>query len=294
MSRLLVLTLFFVGSIQLLAQSKSYVLADKKTKEPITYATVKADNNFFTYTDEKGEFEIGLFEKIWIQHVTYIPSVFYADSIQSDTLFLESLELDVGSVVVKSTTKKSRKSTIGNLTKKTNYTINIARNMQIVLYMPPELYSSGHKVSTLRIPLFNRRDIEYSDLLIRPRFYLTSKDNNNPGEEIGKIGETFIVSDENEKYYEIDISKYEVILPDNGFFVGIELIGPVDADGHLIKEIKGAERIDIRGEIKKTSNGYQTMIKINEDRWIDMADYIKGLVPKERFVNVSFGLDILN
>ena len=93
---------------------------------------------------------------------------------------------------------------------------------------------------------------------------------------------------------EIDISKYEVILPDNGFFVGIELIGPVDADGHLIKEIKGAERIDIRGEIKKTSNGYQTMIKINEDRWIDMADYIKGLVPKERFVNVSFGLDILN
>ncbi|WP_141719713.1 hypothetical protein [Roseivirga misakiensis] len=270
------------------AQGRTFILLDKTNSEPISYATVKANNGNFTYSNETGIFTVEFVESIKIQHVAYSSTIFFAKSIISDTLLLEPLEVNLGSFVVNANAEKQE--TIGNLTKKKNFTININTKMEIVLFIPNDEYPKNSRVLSIKIPLFNLKKVEYNDLILRPKFYTYTHGNEFPDKEFGKVKETFFVSDSNQKYYSIDVSEYGLRLPDNGFYVGIELIGFVDSKGRLVQGNVDMNTIGLRGKVDKKVSKYKTFTKTNDAKW-HLAHFNELFIGKKTWnVNLSLGL----
>lgn len=282
---------FFIILSQVDSQeTRTFFLLDEDSKEPVQFATIKAGQDYFTYSNEQGKFNLLSAKAFTVRHVSYKTQTFSLDSISSDTLLLEPSPLTLSTVVISGSQEKAE---IGNLTKKDNYTINITRGMEIMLRFPKEKTPSTAQVLTMELPLFNHKDVDYHNIIIRPRFYLIDPQTNSPGEEIGRVNDTFTIVHGKQKLYTIDLSKYDIFLPDQGFFAGVEIIGSLNSEGLFNQNPPPYEKIDIRGSMKKKPDGYQTLIKINEGLWIDLKNQFQPLGSKVKSVNVSLGLKVI-
>jgi hypothetical protein len=100
--------------------------------------------------------------------------------------------------------------------------------MQLVLFIPRKKYPEGKRLISLEIPVFSRFQKTNNRLLIRLKIYTHHPESLLPNEELGKINEVFEIEDTHLNTYSIDLERYRIILPQNGFYIGFELMGTID------------------------------------------------------------------
>ena len=134
-----VFMLFFILCSQ---SAKSQVLrhfhlVDKETNEPIPYATIQGTQDYFTYSDEAGHFKVPYtIDHFTVRHVSYVAKLYDMEATTSDTLRMDRFSFSLNDVVV-TNRKKPKKETIGNFTSKNNYSLNITRGMEMMLFFSP-------------------------------------------------------------------------------------------------------------------------------------------------------------
>src|SRR5690606_27943163 len=73
--------------------------------------------------------------------------------------------------------------------------------------------------------------------MLRIRFYENKE--HLPGKEIPYGTLVFILSEKyNKEIFELDVSDYNIFIPENGLFVSIQVLGTTDAEGNLMETKK--------------------------------------------------------
>lgn len=117
--------------------------------------------------------------------------------------------------------------------------------------------------------------------LFKVKFY--KNDNGFPGEVLTKDIIVFRVTEKMGNVFDLNVTDYDLFVPENGFFVSIQVLGYTDTNGKLLpnkkyKEIKGKEGVikiptNFRPLLPYTDKvqGHHTFVKrvfINGNHWV--------------------------
>jgi hypothetical protein len=261
---------------------KGYVM-DKQTLQPLSYATIGAKNlNYGTYTDSSGLFSLNFLnagDSIVISHLGYKSSITTVKDIkQNPTLLLDLNPLHLKEVVVNSQKTQKKKMEIGLYSKKSGY-LKPPYNLNIQAILIP--FPRGGEEIILKSIRFNYMLLPInSPLRIR---VLKVSDNGQPGDDLIFENIIFSTNKSGEKHTAvIDISKYNVAMPNTGVYIAFEWIEH-NKKINLSKE-EDQQRGPCIGAISKNpsvpfwSNGY------NQNKWLETT------LP----LSYSIGLTVVN
>lgn len=265
----------------------------KSGKEPVSFATVVVSPTLKIYNaDENGVIEIDLTDSDSVSFLclSYRSAKFSAAElkIQSEVQ-LQAVALQLAEVQVKNTLKREWWG--GQKGSKSGWSFapgmqaafqiqnpdkQVGRIKKVRYYIDNFVFEGGYRVP-FRVELY---EVSTSGA---------------PGQEL--LPEVVVVQSNKRKWFEIDISQYELQLPENGFFVGFQML-PTDLyeykkrtvsvkypDGKTKKETR---LIKISIGTNKEFEGCFSWIK-SKDRWI-RVDEFKAIKPEfeERYKNLNF------
>jgi hypothetical protein len=219
------ITFFFFLSFILLAncQNKySLIVLDCISKMPIPNAIIKTNNNIF-YTDSLGEwsFDIDLFhgKKIEIRSLSYETKRISMELKHKEVIYLQPKmnnlpELDVVS--------KSHKLILGNIQKSIS-AVTLGHTDIVAIYFANETATTKY-LNKIKIPY--RTD---GKIVSKLSIHIYDLDNDKkPNKEL--VEQKLMLSPKKEEgIMELDVSSYKIIMPKEGFYIGIEWISPDNA-----------------------------------------------------------------
>jgi len=213
------------------------VLIDFKTKEAIPYSNIFVKNNprVGVISNEFGEFALSYNYKkddtIIISNIVYqeiqvsiskwskIPAVI-------DTIYLKPKSISLSSVVIKGTKTKIRELGV----KKVKFIAD--RNMQFGMDGQPfiavyiENSFSKKKDVFLKSAHYYLINESSKDYLYKVHIYAVDSNTFNPGKEL--LNANIVKKYPKSKgWVKVDLSAYNIKLPDNGFYIGIECLNSI-------------------------------------------------------------------
>ncbi len=255
--------------------------------DPVSYVTIKTVNNSLFFSDSLGRFKINNLkenETLTFSCVGFQTQSILAKKTNSElTVSLLKLNFQLNEVLVNDKKSKTKMVTVGNPK------ISIANELpnpgsQYVIYLSYDKERSGVLKS---VSYFMRRppggDVKAP---FRVRIYALDTINNKPGEDLLK--ENLIVNaSKNWSWFEVDLEKYNIIIPKNGFFVAMEILM---RDSYAVGETKKlrsySNNIGYPGiGIVFTKKGINSwMFSYNENaksgRWREVNNYIFSIKTK--------------
>ena len=81
--------------------------------------------------------------------------------------------------------------------------------------------------------------------LFKVKFY--SNEDGSPGEPIVYKNIVFRTTEKNGDEFKLDVSEHNIIFPENGFFVSLQVLGYTDANGKLLPNKKYKEKMLQKG-----------------------------------------------
>ncbi|MDG5492081.1 carboxypeptidase-like regulatory domain-containing protein [Psychroserpens sp. SPM9] len=248
---LLLLLLFYSGY----SQTK---IIDKETNYPVSYATVSFGNGQGLFADDDGMF---IFTKKRYPDVDslYISALGYKDLVLATTNLPKTITMQVEAdkldevIVTAKVDRKFKKETIKPYLDDDYYKCWLPTiESEIAVFFPNE-DAQLKKITAVRFPItleskdWKKRKRANADkrkfsTLFKVKFY---KNNDGlPGEVMTYTTITFRVTEKNGDEFELDVSEHDLFIPENGFFVSIQVLGYTDQNGKLLpnkkyKEIKG-------------------------------------------------------
>ncbi len=205
---------FLTGFTQTIRQMVVY---DALSLKPIPYVTVKVMHSADgTYADETGKFEVKAsdIDSLLITCVGYQSKIV---NTQRDTIHLEPIVVHLREVKV--TPIKMKEQLVGLYKSKagTKYFFGGSLNFELVLKISiPEKYPS-YRIKGVKLDARNTK----AKSLGRLHIYSQNKDG-FPDKEL--LTEDIIINQTIRTNYEIDLSRFNLILNDRVLFVGIEAI----------------------------------------------------------------------
>ncbi|MEZ4786310.1 MAG: hypothetical protein R2790_00090 [Flavobacterium haoranii] len=147
-------------------------------------------------------------------------------------------------------------------------------------------YNYKKKVKAI---LFKGKYKSKSDVFIRLNFYNRQDESIFPGKELLNINLIFNLKNLKRKNtFQIDVSEYDVLIPKEGFFVGIEYVGDKKSYG---------ENIEIKIEHNATQLDTFTFCrnKYKLKDWIELNSTFRGMNIKKidnKILNISLGVEV--
>lgn len=225
-----IILLFFISS-QVFSQKINFKgqLLDKETKQPIVYANISfLKSNIGISSTEKGTFNLEIEkklinEKIHISCLNYNDTIVFAKDLQNKTLFLKSKYIELDEIVI---SKKVDKELIVDKYKRKDIksTFGASRDNPWIItkYFP---FKDKYK----NTPYLNEVWVYFGAMIMRKkskfriRFYKKDPKTNKPS--IDLLNEDIIAySRKIDGKVKINISKYNLIFPKDGLFIGLERI----------------------------------------------------------------------
>jgi hypothetical protein len=242
MKYFLFIFLFIIETQTLFSQEKCGVLLEKNNRKPVSYATIYYSNSSTgSFATENGHYCISKsnlkIDTVYISALGYSKlTIVYNTFLNADTIYLESIPIELENVIIKSKRGKIYTKEIGYAKKpfieirESGYNPN--SNMRIATYIPNNNNENWiiNSVQCRTIP----RDNNIVQLFrIRLRIYSHDNINALPNEDLLNENVTIDVSPK-EKNIEFNLSKYNLIVPTNGFWIGVESIGYTDKNDNYI------------------------------------------------------------
>jgi hypothetical protein len=260
-SNLFKLILFLGISLKLNAQSTVVVL-DEETKVPIPYATIKYQDNLGTFTNEKGIFLLDKkFDRLMIKSIGYKELNFDLKDIK-DTLLMSVEPIKLDPIVI---TPLAERSSLSKVNMKTNnefhkcYFSNVGN--EIAKLILGNSNSKKSYLTNIKIPTNssilkvrtkdNTKAKEVNDAfcsVFQIQFY--ENENGLPGQLLNYDLTIIKITQKDDKYFQIDLSEKNIIVPKEGVFIGLLAIGRADENGNLLLENPYEEKLTQKGLIR--------------------------------------------
>lgn len=226
-------------SFSVFSQEKVEFL-DAENRQPVAYASIAFGEGFGGYTDSEGYFTFQEKQTFTVSMLGYKTlNVTQEDFKEAILLEAESLLLDEVTITKKSGKLKvsKQKPYWKNATWLDAFTPQIGNEIAVLI---PNEKKKDMALSKISIPIainpfriFDKQSKnnfkQFEELpyaIIRIRFY--SNENNKPYELLYSDEIIANIHNFNEKFSEVDLESYNIEIPENGLFVGIEFIGFAD------------------------------------------------------------------
>ncbi|MBX9783930.1 MAG: carboxypeptidase-like regulatory domain-containing protein [Chitinophagaceae bacterium] len=212
------------------AQSKkcAFVL-DAKTNQPVPFATV-VSKGFGTFTDSTGIFYTNenVSDTFTISSIGYKEQNFvFSESLKCDTIYLESNPLTLSNIVIGkySWLLNSFVDQIGmKNVKETKHSTNVIEGVTIIKYFPHPDTAKDFIISSFSIRVSQKSPI-YKPRKVRVKIFAPDI-NKKPGVDIIQTNEIITIYKPTSDYVEMDLNKYHVVAPKDGYFIGLEFLTP--------------------------------------------------------------------
>jgi hypothetical protein len=270
--------------------SQSIKIVNEKTNELIPFANLTFYKNGkiidSDYVNENGLYEFE--SKIEYDELLVSCIGFENKKILKDELILEvhllPIEYLLEDVIVPN--KRSTK-TLGFLKDKEKIKIGVGKGIELVVFIE----NSDQKEHYVKDFSFKIKKEKGGQTAIRLHFYNKSEIDFKPGKELLNKDIIFYFDENKDKgIVNIDVSNYNIELPKEGAFVGIEFVG----------NIEQFKKEDINTKIEFNENHYVAYTFIRNRKngiWTNHSNELSNLIPnlgKNKKLNASFAITVFD
>jgi hypothetical protein len=203
----------------------SVLSSDAKKQVPGAYVTISTINNKLIFcTDEDGKVTIhyknyALSDSMLVTCIGYKN---YKANISNliDAIYLDPIDYKLNEVLIKP--KKIKHTKLGNLALATIRSSQISFGCQKVLFIPNEGISG--KISTIRYYMHDFSNKEFKFRPFKVRIYEPDSITGKVGNDILKNEIIAVLPRSEGNWVEINISQFNIMMPDNGVFIGLEVL----------------------------------------------------------------------
>ncbi|HNU58897.1 MAG TPA: hypothetical protein PKI08_02970 [Aquaticitalea sp.] len=272
------------------------VIKDETTKQPVSFATISFGNGNGVFADDEGSFIFT--EKLYPDIDTlYISALGYKDLVVPSvnlgpTLYMKTQIDHLNEVVIRNTKdRKFKEETLKPYLDDDYYHCWLPTiESEIAVYFPNDGQKT-QEIAKVHIPVtLESKDWEKRkkantekqpfSTLFKVKFYYN--DNGQPGKALTYETIVFRTTEKNGNTFVLDVSQHTIDVPDNGFFVSLQVLGYTDHSGKLLPNKKYKEIKDGKNTVKIPTNfrpllpftdkipGNRTFIKrvfINDNKW---------------------------
>ena len=296
-------------------------IKDAQSKTPIAYATVSFGNGHGIFADDEGMFVFSKklypdVDSLFISALGYKDVSIAANNL-SETINLEPYIDQLDEVVINVTiNRKCKEETLKPYLDDDYYKCWLPTIESEIAVFFNNTDSQLKQISTVHFPITleskdwkkrkrsNANKREFSTLF-KVKFY---KNNNGfPGEVLTYDNIVFVATEKHGDAYELDVSKHNLYIPENGFFVSIQVLGYTDKTGKLLPNKKYKEIKTARGIVKIPTNfrplfpftdeieAHNTYIKrvfLDNNKWVQFkkGSGIESSLLKSDLTNYGVGL----
>lgn len=246
-------------------------ILDSVSKTPVSYATISFGDGRGTFAGAEGEFSFSKkkyadIDSIYISSIGYQEKGFATQNMPS-TLYLAPQTNQLSEVVLTAPKRGRFKKRKLKPTTHTDYFscwLPTVESEVAVLFNRYEGKSS--KIAKLLLPInaeeeYRKKGNMKFSTLFRIQFY--ENDQGLPGLPV-KYGDiVFRVSEKNDEIYELDLSNFNVFIPEKGLFAAIQVLGYSDPDGKLLQTKKYNE-VKTRRGIQKISTTFRPLLPFTD------------------------------
>lgn len=296
-------------------------IIDQETSYPVSYATVSFGDGQGLFADNDGMF---IFTKKLYPDVDtlYISALGYkAISLPTSNLpktikmSIELNQLDEVLLTAK-IDRKFKKESLKPYLDDDYYKCWLPTiESEIAVYFPNP-NDKLKKITSVRFPIslesrdWKKRKRANADkrkfsTLFKVKFY--ANDNGLPGTVLTYTNIVFRVTENNGDEFELDVSEHDIFIPNDGFFVSLQVLGYTDDNGKLLPNKKYKEIKSKNGIVKIPTNfrpllpftdkidAYRTFIKrvfINGNEWVQFkkGNGIESSLLRSNINNYGIGL----
>lgn len=279
------LNIIFLLSISMLFGQTA--IKDIQTKAPVSYATVSFGNGNGLFADDEGTF---IFTKklypdidtLFVSALGYEDLKIAASNLASTILMVPKVD-ELNEVVIRTKIdKKFKEETLKPYLDDDYYHCWLPTiESEIAVFFPNEdeqlkVISEVHFPITLESKDWEKRKKSNAEkqsfsTLFKAKFYANT--NGFPGKELLYETIVFKATEKGGDVYNLDVSEYDIFMPENGFFVSIQVLGYTDKLGKLLPNKKYKE-IKTGGEIVKIPTNFRPLLPFT-DEIPDNRTYIK-------------------
>lgn len=247
------------------AQTK---VISNETKYPVSYATISFGDGQGIFADEEGLF---YFTKKLYPDVDslFISALGFKDKAiatanLSPSIFLDTETNTLDEVVIRTTVnRKFKTETLKPYLDDDYYKCWLPTiESEIAVYFPND-DKRLKKITSILFPItlesqdWKKRKRSNADkrafsTLFKVKFY--NNDNGIPGESLTYSNIVFRVTETNGDEFELNVSEYDLIIPDDGFYVSLQVLGYTDDKGKLLPNKKYKEIKTKTGTVKIPTN----------------------------------------
>lgn len=247
------------------AQTK---ITDKETQYPVSYATISFGDGQGLFADEEGVF---IFTKKLYPDVDslHISALGFKELSLTTTDLPKTIEMEaeankLDEVIINVTLgRKFKKETIKPYLDDDYYKCWLPTiESEIAVYFPNE-NDKLKKITTVLFPItleskdWKKRKRANADkrkfsTLFKVKFY--KNNNGTPGDVMTYSNIVFRATETDGDEFELDVSEHDLFIPDNGFFVSLQVLGYTDKTGKLLPNKKYKEIKSKNGIVKIPTN----------------------------------------
>ena len=245
----------FLGALNATAQTK---IIDINTKYPVSYATISFGDGQGLFADDNGLF---IFTKKLYKDVDslFLSSLGYRDLALATFNLPKIIEMEADInqldevIVTARTDRKFKTETIKPYVDDDYYKCWLPTIESEIAVFFPNGNEQLKKITSVLFPItlesrdWKKRKRSNADkrkfsTLFKVKFY---KNNNGlPGDVMLYANIVFRATEKNGDAFELDVTEHDLFIPENGFFVSLQVLGYTDPNGKLLpnkkyKEIKG-------------------------------------------------------
>ena len=275
------------------SQSQSHLVIDKLNHQPVPFAEIKLFRNDSTnavmYSNNSGILlikNISTLNKIKISTPGYELKTLKFDEIK-DTIFIYKKSEELKEVVIKPSSKENYE--LGYYKESKKIKISSAKGLEIVVYIENNLKKENIIKSFLCKIIKSK---SYTSA-VRIHFYNKVPEKDYPNEEITKENIIVYVKGNSNKNLEIDLTKYNMFLPVEGIFIGLEWLGEFDEENNSFIDSQNFEtKIELNDSFKQSISF--TRNHLNNRTWGNLCEDLKKFAnaSSTKCLNASFGIKV--
>ena len=279
-----------------LSFSQEIRILDSLTKKPLMYTNAKfyLNNKIIggDYCDEKGKITINKidFDSVEFSQIGYEAKIISRKFIR-DTILMNQVAISLNEIKIEKNSKHKITS-LGYINYKKKIRLSAYKGFEIVVYID----NPFNQLKEIQSFLFKVKKEGKFKTAMRIHFYKKDLEKLIPGKEI--LNEDIIqyIDGKTKEIFEVDVSKYEIELPIEGAFIGIEWLGVLNektGEFNMNDSNWDATYIDVNDKINIPLTF--TRSKFADPEWKNtenMKNEFKNIIEYKNFPNASFGIKI--
>ncbi len=258
--------------------SAQTTVKDQQTQNPISYANISFGNGNGMFADDEGLF---IFTKklypdvdsLYVSALGYKPLTLSASNL-TDVIHLETDVDELNEVVIRTKLdRKFKEETLKPYLDDDYYHCWLPTiESEIAVFFPNE-NEQDKQIVTVHFPItLESKDWEKRkkanaekqsfSTLFKAKFY--ANDKGFPGKELVYETIVFRATEKGGDVYNLDVSEYDIMMPENGFFVSLQVLGYTDDNGKLLPNKKYKE-IKTGNEIVKIPTNFRPLLPFTDE-----------------------------